>query len=166
MPRRRATARASSTVSGEQQLPNLRVASSGSRHGHTRSVTPITSKPCSTRSAAATEESTPPLRPTTIRSVIRSSTSRRDELGEAIELLARGVNDLDPPGALGSHESHPGRERDAERIFDRGQIGRATKLAAGGPGSLGLHALLGGAYRPRVGQDLVAQLELVGRGGE
>ena len=72
MPRRRATWRASSTVSGEQQLPKRRVASSDSRHGQTRSVTPTTSWPASTSSAAATDESTPPLMPTTMRSAMFS----------------------------------------------------------------------------------------------
>ncbi len=70
MPSRRATCRASSTVAGEQQLPNLRAASWGGCHGHTRSVMPTTSKPCSTRMAAATEESTPPDSPTTMRSAM------------------------------------------------------------------------------------------------
>ena len=70
MPSWRATARAASTASGEQHEPKRWLPSSGSRQGQTRSVTPTTSKPCSTSSAAATDESTPPLRPTTRRSAI------------------------------------------------------------------------------------------------
>src|SRR6266404_8828205 len=129
MPRRRATARASATVSGEQQLPNFRVDSSGSRHGHTRSVTPITSTPCSTRSAAATDESTPPLMPTTMRSFMRSilARRRRDQLGQPIQFLAGGVADLDAPGALAADDAHPRGERHAQRVFDRGQLRRATR---------------------------------------
>jgi hypothetical protein len=67
MPSRRATWRASSTVAGEQQLPKRWAPSWDGCHGHTRSVMPTTSKPCSTRTAAATEESTPPESPTTMR---------------------------------------------------------------------------------------------------
>ena len=72
MPSRRATCRASSTVAGEQQLPKRWAASVAGCHGHTRSVTPTTSTPCSTRIAAATEESTPPESPTTMRSAMNS----------------------------------------------------------------------------------------------
>ena len=43
-------------------------ASAASCHGQTRIVTPTTSWPASVSSAAATEESTPPLIPTTMRS--------------------------------------------------------------------------------------------------
>ena len=71
MPSRRATCRASSTVAGEQQLPKRLAGSSLSCQGQTRSVMPTTSKPCSTSRAAATEESTPPERPTTMRSAMR-----------------------------------------------------------------------------------------------
>src|SRR2546430_2317039 len=67
MPSSRATRRASSTASLPQHEPNRRVGSSDSSHGHTRMVTPTTSTPRSTRSAAATDESTPPDIPTTTR---------------------------------------------------------------------------------------------------
>src|SRR5947208_9672536 len=67
MPSSRATRRASSTASLPQHEPNRRVGSSDSFHGHTRMVTPTTSTPRSTRSAAATDESTPPDIPTTTR---------------------------------------------------------------------------------------------------
>src|SRR5213593_1920787 len=67
MPSSRATRRASSTASLPQHEPKRRAGSSDSFHGQTRMVTPITSTPRSTRSAAATDESTPPDIPTTIR---------------------------------------------------------------------------------------------------
>src|SRR5947207_3396417 len=67
MPSSRATRRASSTASLPQHEPKRRAGSSESFHGQTRMVTPITSKPRSTRSAAATDESTPPDMPTMMR---------------------------------------------------------------------------------------------------
>src|SRR6266850_8357826 len=72
MPSSRATRRASSTASLPQHEPNRRAGSSDSFHGHTRMVTPTTSTPRSTRSAAATEESTPPDMPTTMREAMTS----------------------------------------------------------------------------------------------
>src|SRR6266852_4489921 len=59
MSRTVATRRASSTAEREQQPP-WRADSSVSRRGHCCRVTPTTSWPCACRSAAATEESTPP----------------------------------------------------------------------------------------------------------
>src|SRR5207245_2279584 len=53
-----------------QQLPNRFVGSAVSCQGQTRMVMPTTSAPCSTSKAAATDESTPPLIPTTMRSVM------------------------------------------------------------------------------------------------
>src|SRR5580765_7051859 len=114
MPSLRATWRASSTLSGEQQLPNLAARLSGSRQGHTRRVTPMTSTPCSTMRAAATDESTPPLIPATIRSFTESTLREsgptvpsqhlrllparpHDQLDESIELFSRVVRHLDPP---------------------------------------------------------------------
>src|SRR5689334_5546673 len=172
MPRRRATARASATVSGEQQLPNLRAASSGSCQGQTRSVTPTTSWPCSTSSAAATDESTPPLIPTTMRSAMltrklaRSLARRRDQLAEPVELLARGIRDLDPARALVADDAHARGERDAQRVLDRGELGGAPQRPAGRLYALGLHPLLGRAHRPRVRENLLAKLQLIGRGVE
>src|SRR5512144_1113185 len=165
MPSRRATARASATVSGEQQLPNFRVGSSGSRHGHTRSVIPMTSTPCSTRRAAATDESTPPLRPTTMRSCMPSilARGRRDQLGQAIELLAGGVGDLDAARALAADEAHAGGQRHAKRVLDRGELRRPPEMPAHRARALGLYALLGRAHGPRVRQDLLAKTELLGR---
>src|SRR5215813_2703466 len=63
MPRRAATARASSMSSGLQQLPQR----AAPEYDHTRRVMPRTSCPCSTSSAAAADESTPPLMATTTR---------------------------------------------------------------------------------------------------
>src|SRR5437879_5183359 len=54
-----ATRRASSTALREQHPP-WRAASSESSRGHCCRVTPTTSWPCPCRSAAATDESTPP----------------------------------------------------------------------------------------------------------
>src|SRR3972149_61911 len=68
MPSARAARRAPSTASVPQQAPKRRSGAAGSPQRQTRIVTPTTSKPCSTRSAAATDESTPPLMPTTMRS--------------------------------------------------------------------------------------------------
>ena len=73
MPRRLATCRAPSAVSNEQQDPKRFAGSSGSFQGQTRKVTPTTSWPCSSNRAAATDESTPPLMPTTMRSATRRS---------------------------------------------------------------------------------------------
>src|SRR5438128_10745324 len=75
MPSSRATRRASSTASLPQHEPNRRVGSSDSFQGHTRMVTPTTSTPRSTRSAAATDESTPPDIPTTTREDMTSTGS-------------------------------------------------------------------------------------------
>src|SRR6266542_5189429 len=167
MPSRRATWRASSTVSGEQQLPNRAVRSSGSRHGHTRSVMPTTSWPCSTSRAAATEESTPPLIPTTTRSAMSGSlpalaARAGDELGQAVQLFARGVGDLDPARALGPDQPHPRGERRAERVLHGGQVGGSPQQTPGRLDALLLDVLFGCADRPRVGEDLLSQLELLG----
>src|ERR1700687_5367607 len=59
MPSREATRRASSTALSEQHPPCLADSFMSSR-GHCCRVTPTTSWPCACRSAAATEESTPP----------------------------------------------------------------------------------------------------------
>src|SRR5262245_37888855 len=156
MPSRDATRRASSTVAGEQQLPKRVLASCASAHGHTRSVTPTTSKPCSTRRAAATDESTPPLSPTTIRSATSGplgvaetlGAHRRDELGQPIQLLARGVRDLDAPGAIVADEPDSRRQSRAQRVLDGGKLGRAPDRAAGRRAPLALDVGLGGADRP------------------
>src|SRR5256885_9701504 len=109
MPSSRATRRASSTASLPQHEPKRRAGSSDSFHGQTRMVTPITSKPRSTRSAAATDESTPPDMPTTMREdiglMILGATAQ--QFGEPLELLGVGVADLDRAGALGDAEPPP-----------------------------------------------------------
>ncbi len=58
------TARASITACGPQHLSSTRDTQSC---GHSLSVMPTTSYPCSTSNAAAADESTPPLIPTTTR---------------------------------------------------------------------------------------------------
>jgi hypothetical protein len=103
---------------------------------------PITSKPCSTSNAAATEESTPPL-------------------------IARGVDVLDAARALVADHAHARGERNAQRVFHRRELHRAPyRPAHHRPCALGLHALLGGAHRPRVREDLLTELQLFGRGVE
>src|SRR5580765_7558180 len=183
MPSRRATWRASSTLSGEQQLPNLAARFSGSRQGHTRRVTPITSTSCSTRSAAATDESTPPLMPTTIRSVMDSLYAisglldlnsgdghRRhllrarphDQLDESFQLLSGVIGHLDAPRALVADEAHPRGQRRAKRVFDRTDLGRPPRRPARRLRPAALHVRLGRAHRPRVREDLLAKSKLFG----
>src|SRR5258707_7585298 len=64
MPGAGATPRASATACGPQHLSSARETQSC---GQTFMVTPITSWPCSLRSQAATDESTPPLMPSRTR---------------------------------------------------------------------------------------------------
>src|SRR5690348_283398 len=158
MPRRSATRRASSTASLPQHEPKRETGSGPSRRPHTRIVTPTAAYPASTTSAAATEESTPPLIPTTMRSRLITSVSRADQHGQPLELVGVGIRDLDAPLALAADDAHAGHERALQSIFERGQLGRAPALlgswrAAGGGRA---HGVLGGAHRPVVGEDFVA----------
>src|SRR6185436_3948453 len=104
MPSVAATRRASSTASVPQHEPKRAEASVASCQGHTRIVTPTTSWPASLRSAAATEESTPPLIPTTMRSLGMASVSRGQQPRDPLQLLGIRVGDLDTPLALGPHD--------------------------------------------------------------
>src|SRR5258706_11150965 len=128
MPSVRAPSRASPADSIEQQLPKRLPGSSPSRHGQTRSVTPTTSYPCSTSNAAATDESTPPLIPTTIRSMaidLTATSSRAagaEELGDAFELVGRGVDDLDLPSAFVAADHDPRHQGALERLLERGHL--------------------------------------------
>src|SRR5579872_4891611 len=70
MPRRCATARASA-ISSTPQHCRRPTGAFGSPSVQSRIVTPMTSRPCSTSSAAATDESTPPLIPTMTRATRR-----------------------------------------------------------------------------------------------
>src|SRR6267142_6436089 len=110
MPRRSATRRASSTASLPQHEPKRDTGASPSLRPHTRMVTPTASYPASTSSAAATEESTPPLMPTTIRWALTGSVSRTDQHGEPLELVGVGVRDLDAPLALAADDPHARHE--------------------------------------------------------
>src|SRR5258708_20075420 len=76
-------------------------------------VTPITSKPRSTRSAAATDESTPPDMPTTMREDIGLMIlgAPAQQFGEPLELLGVGVADLDRTGPLAAADPHARHER-------------------------------------------------------
>src|SRR5687767_2718977 len=107
MPSVRATRRASSEASVPQHEPK-RGAGSVSGRFHTFIVTPTTSKPCSTSSAAATDESTPPDIPTTMRSPPRPplmvSVSLREQGSEALELFGVGVHDLDLAALVGARD--------------------------------------------------------------
>src|SRR5258705_2989502 len=158
MPRRSATRRASSTASLPQHEPNRETGSSP--RPHTRMVMPTASAPASTRRAAATEESTPPLMPTTMRS-LTGSVSRAEQRGEPLELVGVGVGDLDAALALAADDAHTRHERALQGFLERGELRRAAALlgprraAGGGPA----HGGLRGAHRPVVREDLVAQLE-------
>src|SRR5215831_9952727 len=183
MPSRRATRRASSTVLGEQQLPKRDVGSDASRHGQTRRVTPIASIPSSTRSAAATEESTPPLIPTTTRSGVTalislcihaSSQLRADALADVLrpspelleqtlQFVAADIRDLDPATGLAADESDPCREPSPQGLLGSDQIGRPSTDMAPGPRLLPLYTFLGQAHRPGVLDDLVAEPDLLSR---
>src|SRR5216110_2940394 len=123
MPRARATCRASSAASVPQQLPKRFVGSAGSDQGQTRMVTPTTSQPCATRHAAATEESTPPLIPTTIRSAIYRLPSQ--QTAEPFELVGGRVRDLDAPLAIGADDRHTRHERPLQCGLERAELHRA-----------------------------------------
>jgi hypothetical protein len=90
-----ATRRASSTAFSEQH-PALRLFCSSSPRGHCCNVMPTTSCPCACRSAAATEESTPP----DIATAIFTSGSPR-----CVEHDLRVLSDPIQDGGL--HLSHP-----------------------------------------------------------
>src|SRR5437773_1920758 len=189
MPSSRATRRASSTASLPQHEPNRRVGSSDSFHGHTRMVTPTTSTPRSTRSAAATDESTPPDIPTTTRedmtatgSIINSPRTagpqprdvlrlvlrpRAEQFGEALELVGIGIRDLDRAEPLAAADADARHERALERRLDGRQLGRVPARRARAPHGAarrldGARGLLGRAHGPRVRQDLVTQAKLIG----
>src|SRR5882672_8995491 len=159
----RATARASSEASVPQHDPNRSTASSDRRAAHTRIVTPTASCPCSTSSAAATDESTPPLMPTTTRSITVSpswaSMSRFEQPGKPLELVRRRVGDLDraaPPVAAKSDARH---ERAGEPILERDELGGAAPRRA--RDAVNADRVLRRAYRPVVREDLVAQAQLL-----
>src|SRR5712691_8130657 len=167
MPRTRATSRASPADSAEQQLPNRLAGSADSRHGHTRRVTPTTSYPCSTSRAAATEESTPPLMPTTMRCMTAIlPLPQRQKLREAFQLFGVRVGDFDFAPPTVADDDDAGLQRALEGLLERGQLGRVSAATSRRPTSRrGLLAeanrVLGGPHGPVVGQDLVAELELV-----
>ena len=143
MARRRATWRASSTVSGEQQLPNRRTPASasaaGSCHGQTRSVTPTTSWPCSTRSAApprsrrrrssrrrSARESSDRFR--ALRSTRRATCPRSDRAGgRGPRARCRRSRSA---VALVADEAHARRELLAQRVLQRRQLGAAARRTA------------------------------------
>src|SRR5262245_2504785 len=157
MPSRRATARASPAVSAEQQLPKRRDGSALSSHGGKRSVTPITSYPCATSNAAATEESTPPLMPTTMRSL----TLHSEKLGQSLQLVGRRVADLDPTVLRPTDDPNPGHDRALDRFLQGLDLGRAVPRRRPGRAPL-LDARLGRAHGPRVREDLIPEPQLIG----
>src|SRR5262245_20517212 len=132
-------------------------------------VTPMTSAPCSTSSAAATDESTPPLMPTTMRSAIWFAlVPRAEQLGQPLELVRRRVADLDLTLSLVADNPHARHQAPLQRFLEGRELDRpppplARRQAAGfGDRLLGANRALGGAPRPIVRQDLVGQLELPG----
>src|SRR5215470_4707916 len=133
MPSAAATRRASSTASLPQQEPNREAVSSP--RPQTRMVMPTTLSPASTRRAAATEESTPPLMPTTMRS-LTGSVSRAQQCGDALELLGVRVADLDAALSFATDDLHARHQRPLQRLFQRGELrGAPTLLGARGPAS-------------------------------
>src|SRR6516162_6584264 len=178
MPRARATWRASSTASVPQQLPNRFVGSSSSWRGQTRMVTPTTSHPCSTSRAAATDESTPPLMPTTMRSAMwlrvwcllraRALVPRAQHLGEPLELIGRRVADFDLTLSLAANDPHPRHQTLLEGLLERRQLDGATPaFARRHPAGLGerflrANRILGRTDGPVVSQNLIAQPKLFG----
>src|SRR5687767_9397982 len=168
MPIVRATRRASSEASVPQQEPK-RGAPSASGRVHTFMVTPTTSKPCSTSSAAATDESTPPDMPTTMRSrvALMASVSLGEQGGQALELLGIGVDDLDLAALVGAGDAHARHERALQPVLERGELsGAAAARLARQPSRArrflgGANGVLGGAHRPRVREDFLAQPELI-----
>src|SRR6266545_1673021 len=165
MPRAPATRRASSTASLPQHEPNREAGAADSFHAHTRIVTPTASAPASTRRAAATEESTPPLMPTTTRSPRMASVSRAEQSREPLQLVGVRVADLDPTYPLATDDTHARHERALQRLLEGGHLRRAAALLRPGrpAGGCGAHGVLGRAHGPVVGEDVVAQLELLGR---
>src|SRR4029450_7035820 len=163
MPSALATRRASSTASVPQHEPKRAEASAASCHGQTRIVTPTTSWPASVSSAAATEEATPPLIPTTMRSADMESVSRAKQSREAFELLGVGVDDLDGPLALAAHDADTRHERSLQCVLDGGQLGGAAALlGTPRPGlGRGADAVLGRAHRPSGGEGVSVGLGLV-----
>src|SRR5262249_33844179 len=85
-----------------------------------------------------------------------------DQRCQAIELFARRVGNFDAAGALRSNQSHPGRQRRPQLIFDGCEIGGPSKPSHRTRALL-LNALLCRAYGPRVGEDFLPQLELFAR---
>src|SRR5919204_3180923 len=158
MPRRSATRRASSTASLPQHEPNRD--SAPSPRPQTRMVMPTASCPASTRRAAAIDESTPPLIPTTMRCGLTPSVSRDEQDREALELLAGRVRDLDATLALAADDPHPRHQGALQRVFERGELRRAAALLGPrrGTGRRGGPRVLPRAHAPVVGEDLVAEL--------
>src|SRR5215471_4273722 len=106
MPSIVATRRASSTADREQQPP-CRAASSASPRGHCWSVTPTTSWPSRTSSAATTLESTPPDRATAILMGGQSMTSERPDRLDGVDAVH--VHKHDPAPGPDHRNHHVGR---------------------------------------------------------
>src|SRR5882762_10743822 len=102
-------------------------------------VIPTTSRPCSTSSAAATDESTPPLMPTTIRSAIsrggfailvsrdlgrRALVPRAEQVGQTLELVRRRVADLDLTLAFVADDPDARHQAALKRFLERCHLDR------------------------------------------
>src|SRR5262245_24023191 len=147
-------------------------------------VIPTTSQPSATSRAAATDESTPPLMPTTIRSAMLRGGSRScrafgrsrdlvphaEQVGQTLELLRRRVADLDLTLSLVADDSHARHQRALQRLLQRCQLDRSTaslpwrQALRLGEGLLRANGILGRPDGPVVSQDLIAQTKLLGDG--
>src|SRR5438445_5983289 len=145
-------------------------------------VIPTTSHPCSTSRAAATDESTPPLMPTTIRSAIvgvRDPLVARDlgrgalvpcaeQVGQALELVRRRVADLDLTLSLVADDPDPRHQAALKRFLQRRQLdGPPASFARREAACLRKRLLRpDGILRrpdgPVMGQDLIAKSKLLG----
>src|SRR6266852_2800627 len=102
---------------------------------------------------------------------LRALVLSREELAEALELFGVGERDFDLAAAGRADDRHSGQQRALERLLERGQLGGMSTPAAGGllgrgRGLNGANGVFGRAYRPVVGQDLVAEPERIGGAGQ
>src|SRR5260370_14547050 len=97
-----------------------------------------------------------------------SGAAGAEEIGDAFELVGRGVDDLDLTPALVATDHDPRHQGALERLLERGQL-RGVPAAPSRRAPRRCRALgrpdriLGRPHGPVVGQDLVAELQLLGR---
>src|SRR5712692_1381823 len=95
----------------------------------------------------------------------------RQKLREAFQLFGVRVGDFDLTPPTVPDDGDAGLQRALEGLLERGQLGRVSAATSRRPTSrrgllAGADRVLGGPHGPVVGQDLVAELELVGSRGE